>query len=247
MRLLLTTLLCVMLAARTGMNASAQDFVATPVEISSEKVNVRGIVYYLHKVLKGHTLYSISKAYGVSQDAIREANPVLSEGLKAGMLLYIPDTAAKVETPVDTVTKEKEKPQKKKTPKPSKRYRKYNVKWYETLDDVAVKFNVSKEAGVADTDTGMDTLGRTSGTEVPDIATAVVPGEPYDQGTYTITLVLPFNASRLTTSLNAYTADFYAGTLIATQRSGSEPLQQRMGARGRQCPKRQRAYHRPDF
>lgn len=263
MRLLLTTLLCVMLAARTGMNASAQDFVATPVEISSEKVNVRGIVYYLHKVLKGHTLYSISKAYGVSQDAIREANPLLSEGLKAGMLLYIPDTAAKVETPVDTVTKEKEKPQKKKTPKPSKRYRKYNVKWYETLDDVAVKFNVSKEAiialngidpesdkriraiqipdeqymrdlkegkiqiqgnvmqmektedGVADTDTGMDTLGRTSGTEVPDIATAVVPGEPYDQGTYTITLVLPFNASRLTTSLNAYTADFYAGTLIA--------------------------------
>ena len=89
MRLLLTVLLGLMLAAPAAVRADAQEFVATPVEISADKVNVKGTVYYLHKVLKGHTLYSISKAYGVDIDAIKAANPTLSEGLKAGMLLYI--------------------------------------------------------------------------------------------------------------------------------------------------------------
>ena len=255
MRLLLTTLLCVMLAARTGMNASAQDFVATPVEISSEKVNVRGIVYYLHKELKGHTLYSISKAYGVSQDAIREANPVLSEGLKAGMLLYIPDTAAKVETPVDTVTKEKEKPQKKKTPKPSKRYRKYNVKWYETLDDVAVKFNVSKEAIIALNGIDPESDKRIRAIQIPD--------EQYMRDLKEGKIQIQDNVTQMEKAEDGV-ADTGTGMdtepecngrpqgerhvhPLRPQRSGSEPLQQRMGARGRQCPKRQRAYHRPDF
>ena len=281
MRLLLTALLCILLAAPAGMEAAAQGFTATPVEVSSEKVNVKGTVYYLHKVLKGQTLYSISKAYGVSQDIITGANPALADGLKAGMLLYIPEAAAAASMTADTAavatgtadtvrtvsaSKETSKSgnlrsridkNRKKAEKQEKKYRKYNVKWYETLDDVAVKFNVTREAIIAlngidtgsdkrirsvlipdeeymrtfrpgeqenepaipvredntpaDQDVISDILADGTGNDLP----AVTPGESYTSGTYTISIVLPFNASRLTSGLNAYTADFYAGVLTA--------------------------------
>lgn len=278
MRITLTALLCILLATNTVMNAVAQDFVATPVEVSTEKVKVQGTIYYLHKVLKGHTLYSISKAYGVEVEDIQKANPSLSEGLKAGMLLYIPEAAPAGITTVgntpdaDTSSVSagqeisgkteplaaKEKPQKEK--KQTRKYRKYNVKWYETLDDVAVKFNVPTDALIAlngiDTDSGkrirsvlipdenyirdfregkipssdngLQPGGREGETGYADNwqglyngeddsgnLRSAVPGEPYNSGMYTISLVLPFNASRHTSDLNAYTADFYAGTLIA--------------------------------
>lgn len=281
MRITLTALLCLLLAANTLTNAAAQDFVATPVEVSTEKVNVRGTVYYLHKVLKGHTLYSISKAYGVEVEDIRKANPSLSEGLKAGTLLYIPeatpagitsignapeaDTSAVSTGPEVSEKAEsaaaKEKVQKEKSTRQNRKYRKYNVKWYETLDDVAVKFNVTTEALIAlngiDTESGKrirsvmipdeqymkdfregrieipdkgaltDDSGNAEGTNGHGLYTAgnsldvtgspkpAVPGEPYSAGMYTISLVLPFNASRQTSDMNAYTADFYAGTLMA--------------------------------
>ena len=163
MRLLPTLILSLALLAPAGYQAAAQGFVATPVEISVDKVNVNGTVYWLHKVLKGHTLYSISKAYGVTVEELRTANPSLAEGLKAGMLLYIPDkaetgriaadaAAAAASSTVDQKAENEEKVQaaktkpQKKSAKDKKKYKKYNVKWYETLDDVAVKFNVSVEA-----------------------------------------------------------------------------------------------------
>ena len=161
MRLLLTTALCLLLAAAaTAQYASAQDFVPAAVEISKEKVNVNGEIFYLHKVLPKQTLYSISKAYGIPVDAIQKVNPSLTDGLKAGMLLYIPQaTVADTTVPTvenstkQTVEQTSEKP-KAETEKPQrtvkkKKYRKYNVKWYETLDDVAVKFNVTVEALIA--------------------------------------------------------------------------------------------------
>lgn len=279
MRLLLTVLLGLMLAAPAAVRAGAQEFVATPVEISADKVNVKGTVYYLHKVLKGHTLYSISKAYGVDIDAIKAANPSLSEGLKAGMLLYIPELPARTDASADTavpavkVTAENSVPadsevradDKKTAPAgkaraaKQKKYRKYNVKWYETLDDVAVKFNVTTEAIIALNGIDPDSGKRIRSVLIPDSAymqefnagripedgepgtdreertarhaevlapteesvpaeTAVREWEviPDPSGTERrITLVLPFNASRLTGSLNAYTADFYAGAMIA--------------------------------
>ncbi len=272
MRLLLTALLCFLLTAPAWTEAAAQDFVATPVEVSTDKVNVKGTVYLLHKVLKGHTLYSISKAYGVSIDAVREANPSLSEGLKAGMLLYIPaagdtgvtattdeQTAPAAAAP-DTLTQDrKTKDNGRKAPDANrKKYRKYNVKWYETLDDVAVKFNVTTDAIIAlnridpdsdkrirsvfipddeymrgfrqeMTESGAESLaendtsdaeGQTFGPEtvnqIPVIHDKAVSKDPdYARKTHVISLILPFNASRRTDGLNTYTADFYAGTLIA--------------------------------
>lgn len=276
MRLLLTVLLGFMLAVPAAVRAGAQEFVATPVEISADKVNVKGSVYYLHKVLKGHTLYSISKAYGVDIETIKAANPSLSEGLKAGMLLYIPEkpsgtaeataAAPAVQPRRDTVQTtadergERTAPQGKTKAAKQKKYKKYNIKWYETLDDVAVKFNVTTEAIIALNGIDPDSGKRIRSVLIPDSAymqefrerapqagtgnagtvqeeNAVLPDKrtsvtdesvhadaqawewdvtPDLSGTdRCITLILPFNASRLTGSLNAYTADFYAGAMIA--------------------------------
>lgn len=85
-RLLLSLIIC--LATLAG--ASAQDYVPTPVQVSTEKVNISGRVYWTHKVLEKQTLYSIAKAYSVSVDDICEANPSLRDGLKSGSLIFIP-------------------------------------------------------------------------------------------------------------------------------------------------------------
>ncbi len=68
----------------------------------------------IHKVRKGETLYSLSKQYNVTIEAITAANDGLPEGLKKGMKLRIPlkkvvttpqidTTAIVVEPPVDVV------------------------------------------------------------------------------------------------------------------------------------------------
>ena len=47
-------------------------------------------VYVIHKVLSGQTLYSLSKRYVTSVDAIKEENPTLASGLQVGQTLKIP-------------------------------------------------------------------------------------------------------------------------------------------------------------
>lgn len=47
----------------------------------------------LHEVQKGETLYSISRSYGVSVNAIQEANGLSDNGIKVGQKIKIPDGA----------------------------------------------------------------------------------------------------------------------------------------------------------
>ncbi|HIZ87355.1 MAG TPA: LysM peptidoglycan-binding domain-containing protein [Candidatus Coprenecus pullistercoris] len=238
MKRLLTALLCLSLLLPYSGAALAQEFVPTPVEISSEKVNLKGELHYVHKVLQGQTLYSISKAYGVTADRIEKANPSLSEGLKAGMLIYIPASPEQQE-PSESV------PSTDKSSATGKKYRKYKMKWYETLDDVAVRFNTSIEAIISlnDIDTtskkrirsvyipdeGYRVSGNaadTSALRFPAADTSAAENSPavvadtvraglYDKGPYIISVVLPFNVSVQTDGMNAYAADFYAGVLTA--------------------------------
>jgi LysM repeat protein len=72
------------------------------IQISSEKIMLNGEKFYLHQVKKGQTLYSISKAYRVTEKELMVHNPELSEGLKAGQTLKIPVKPLKAEqqTPV---------------------------------------------------------------------------------------------------------------------------------------------------
>lgn len=51
---------------------------------------IGGKVYVIHKVERGETLYSISKRYNASMNAIADATPEVKKGLKAGMTIRVP-------------------------------------------------------------------------------------------------------------------------------------------------------------
>ena len=61
---------------------------------AQEIVVIGGAKYTIHDVVKGETLYSLARRYGVTVDEIKGANAALAEGLKAGQRIKIP---AKVE------------------------------------------------------------------------------------------------------------------------------------------------------
>ena len=135
--------------------AGAQEYVAPPVEVSDQKVKKDGKVYYSHVVQERQTLYSISKAYNVTQEEILEANPGLRDsGLKKNSIIMIPVQSA---LPV----KEEESPKQEPIPQQVEQVQNVResaqasvqkihvVRWYETLKDIADKYNVSESAIIA--------------------------------------------------------------------------------------------------
>jgi LysM repeat protein/ABC-type branched-subunit amino acid transport system substrate-binding protein len=66
-------------------------FSQVSVERSKDKAVISGVVYYLHLVKKGETLFSISKAYGITPNDIVKNNPTVADGLKEGQSLRIPE------------------------------------------------------------------------------------------------------------------------------------------------------------
>lgn len=65
-----------------------------PVDISSQKIISGGKVYYMHPVLKGQTLYSISRAYKVTIDEITRNNVIQPNGIQTEQILKIPSSVA---------------------------------------------------------------------------------------------------------------------------------------------------------
>jgi LysM repeat protein len=59
------------------------------VERSKVKVIISGETYYLHTVKKGETIYSISKAYGITTDELIRENPSSINGLKEAQTIRI--------------------------------------------------------------------------------------------------------------------------------------------------------------
>lgn len=57
---------------------------------SEEKVIIAGTAYYIHVVKKGETAFSISRAYGITVDDIKRANPGAGEKLGEGDALRLP-------------------------------------------------------------------------------------------------------------------------------------------------------------
>lgn len=113
------------------VQAVAQEYVATPVTVSREKVKLNGKVYLSHVVLEKQTLYSIAKAYGVTEDELYEANPSLREtGLQKNAILLVPfREGAPVPAGSDSSA--------------AQDYTEHTVRWYEDIDDIARRYNVS--------------------------------------------------------------------------------------------------------
>lgn len=133
-----------------------QTFVPTPVEVSSEKVNVNGEMFYTHKVLKGQTLYSIAKAYGTTTDTLIANNPSVKDGLKSDIVIYIPAKGEQQSIAIETPDAPAPKSVKPEGAKPKKtvdvsninksRMKKHTVKWYENIYDIASKYKVPVES-----------------------------------------------------------------------------------------------------
>ncbi len=68
---------------------SMQGWSQIPVERSKDKVVISGVTYYIHLVKKGETIYSISRAYGISTEELLKENPPVVNGLQEGQNIII--------------------------------------------------------------------------------------------------------------------------------------------------------------
>ena len=130
-------------AAFILMMATAPTFAFSQVKVtvSDQIVSVKGEKMYVHNVKKGETIYSICKAYNITADELQKQNPVISDGLKAGQLLYIPVKAVQAARTEDTEETQEEQPQEQ-TPQ---NYLEHKVRWFEDLDEIAEKYGVTPE------------------------------------------------------------------------------------------------------
>lgn len=88
---------------------------------SQESITKDGINYYIHKVDKGQTVYSICKVYEVTPEILLEDNPSLISGLKEGSTILIRKDGKKQVT-----------------------YLKHIVRWYDSISSIAKKYGVSE-------------------------------------------------------------------------------------------------------
>lgn len=238
------------LLAGTAVTARAQAYDPVPVTISKDKVKIGGKIYYSHIVLERQTLYSISRAYGVSIREITEMNPAIKEdgsGLTKNSIILIPvkENEAAVEgRPEETAVATGE-------------YRTHTVKWYENLDDIAAQYGVTvKEIMEANSLTSKAIKSRqelkipvktvaeiTEPTDVTTVAINAVdtvftvpvdstllsaPADTVDLGPayvgtdrVTVNLLLALNASKGFSNINM---DFYSGVLMALKQLESEGI-----------------------
>ena len=80
-----------LLLSALALPVAAQDYQVPEIEISKDKVLVDGKPFFAHVVTAKQTLFSISKAYGVTVRDIIEANQKLDlekRGLKTGDVLF---------------------------------------------------------------------------------------------------------------------------------------------------------------
>lgn len=147
----LKVFIAVALACSASSQMVAQDYIPTPVTISTSKTKVNGKVCYQHVVLERQTVYSICKAYGVTAEDLYKYNAGLQEkGLKKNTIILIPSQEALAENAEKEQkvenTEKAEKAVKAEVKTTGKKLRKHTVKWYETLEDIAKKYGVSEAA-----------------------------------------------------------------------------------------------------
>ncbi len=125
------------------------------VDISKEKVTIKGEIFYLHSVEKQQTLYSIAKKYGTEVETIIKDNPSLASGLKEGDRIYIRSSNVEYQKSIQEPDKRVVTPEPSKKPEPPKQVQdssivkniqaEHIVRWYESLYSISKKYGVSEE------------------------------------------------------------------------------------------------------
>ncbi|MBQ8069819.1 MAG: LysM peptidoglycan-binding domain-containing protein [Bacteroidales bacterium] len=154
--LFIAAILCLMPIVPNGLKA--QEYTQTPVTVSKEKVKSSdGKVYYSHVVQERQTLFSISRAYGVTVDDIYAANPeVKKNGLKKNDIILIPvvsdsgKNTASASTPQSSSSQTASSPSRNQQTasnqqEDSEEYFIHVVKWYEDINDIAAKYGIPAE------------------------------------------------------------------------------------------------------
>lgn len=199
-----------LLISALALPVAAQDYQVPEIEISKDKVLVDGKPFFAHVVTAKQTLFSISKAYGVSVSDIREANKKLdleNKGLKTGDVLLIPDVISTPPEPESTAGELMDEPDMAAVPKHMK-----------ADDDEAYM----QPAGPADTLIDHRALFPGSRDYYPETD----PQHYADSVFYmnqiperiSVSVLLPFNASG---SSDSNSRDFYAGVLLAARDLGN--------------------------
>ncbi len=101
------------------------------VEKSTQKIVVEGRVYYMHQVVKGQTLYSISKAYNVTVDQLTRDNEIPPAGIREGQMLKVAAATSASNAASATPANQDE------------RYLYHLVKRGETLSSIAGEYGIS--------------------------------------------------------------------------------------------------------
>lgn len=136
---IITLIFSIILCLGSTMSV-AQNYVQTTVTVSKDKVRGKdGKVYYSHVVQDKQTLYSISKAYGVSIDDICNANKELNikeNELKKNFIILIPIKSSSVD--LQGVNSNNDN-------SGTEQYFIHKVKWYEDLWSIAKKYGVKTD------------------------------------------------------------------------------------------------------
>ncbi len=123
--------------------------------------NFDGKSYYIHKVEKGQSLYSITKLYNVGLDELYVVNPELKDGVKAGQEIKVPTGYASGK-PLQTTTTSVSTNVALSTTPDTSRYFTYKVLKGETVYAITKKFNLT-ESQLNAFNPGLSTAGLKEG------------------------------------------------------------------------------------
>ncbi|MBA3682562.1 MAG: LysM peptidoglycan-binding domain-containing protein [Bacteroidetes bacterium] len=123
--------------------------------------NFDGKSYYIHKIEKGQSLYSITKLYNIGLDELYVVNPELKDGVKAGQEIRI-STGLASGKPLPTATTTVNTNVAMSTNPDTSRYFTYKVLKGETVYAITKKFNLT-EAQLNTFNPGLSTTGLKEG------------------------------------------------------------------------------------
>ena len=240
MKHLFPILISIIIASASGTWVSAQDYPPVPVTISKEKVKMNGKTYLSHIVQERQTLYSIAKAYGVTVEQLYEANPSLIDGgLRKNAIILIP--VLQKDDLKDERKNIQEENRKTVEAEDEGKYIIHTVRWYEDLDVIAGKYNVTVQSIMSANGLTGRKLTRRQKLRIPLYDTVSEQTMPADtipaqnagtdadsatlsadngKGSVTATMMLPFDAMKAVP--NEGSMDFYCGALMAVKQIGDE-------------------------